>query len=119
MNEEKIKIELERATIFQQLGQEGKARVLARRALGEACASLLQSHHAWQPGMNALDSITQVKRSSFLQPEWAGRLPHFLQLVNKEHQLPDEIDLVVEAKKKLIEAIIPLAHERSHDNESN
>lgn len=118
ISEAAILKDLELAVNNKAEGQQGKARVLARRAVGKACQLLLERHNAWQPGMSALDSIAELRRSSFSNPAWKPLLSHFLLHVDKEYNLPGDIDLVDEAGY-LITEITKMTLSRSNsDGES-
>lgn len=97
MIEDDIIGELTRAVKLKADGHPGKARVLARRAVGKACKSLLKTYGCWHSGMSALDSITELVRSEFAKPEWKPLLSHFLLHVDEDHNLPKGVDLVDEA----------------------
>jgi len=103
MYEDKIWEEISLAVTCNTDGQPGKARVLARRAVGKACQSLLKSKGLWHPRMSALDSISELSRASFIKRSWEPILSHFLLHVNEDHNLPGEIDLVDEAAYLILE----------------
>lgn len=97
MIEKMIWKELDLAKNFKSENQAGKARVLARRAVGKACQALLKSVNRWRPGMTALDSILELYRSGFAKPAWEPLLSHFILHVDEDHNLPADVDLVDEA----------------------
>jgi hypothetical protein len=108
-----ISTELDRAEAARAAGNEGRARVCARRAAGMAAREFLDRH---EPG--TIDSIQGSTRSGNIYeallilaayPGLASDLKqavlHLTTRVSEEFSLPAEIDLIDEARK-LIEGVI-------------
>lgn len=110
--------ELDLAVTCKAEGQHGKARVLARRAVGMASQMLLKSLDRCRPGLSALDSISELRRSNFAKPAWEPFLSHFLLHVDEDHNMPGGVDLVDEAAY-LISELTKMTKKRSRINEKD
>lgn len=87
-------------------GNEGKARVCARRAAGFAAEAFFQQQGLKPPTATAYHLLELLSSYSAL-PEEIERSLHLLTLrVNADHNLPQEADLIQEAKK-IIHAMFP------------
>jgi hypothetical protein len=95
----KFAIELKRAQSARQAGNEGQARVCARRAAGFALREFLKDRRDVPPGLSIPDLFSFVERLVDF-PEDGKRIAGLMQMrVDVDHQLPEEVDLVAEAQK--------------------
>ena len=78
-------------------GNEGRARVCARRAVSILIGVYLRYNHLPDPGVNAVDRLkvfVSLEQVPLLYRETAQ---HFLIKVDKEFNLPPGIDLITDA----------------------
>jgi hypothetical protein len=95
---ERFDAELEHAEQARARGNEGQARVCARRAAGIAAAEYLRRRgHAATSG-SAIDILEQLALEPVLPAECALILTHLLQKVNTEFKLPAGVDLIAESR---------------------
>jgi hypothetical protein len=102
-----ISAELERAEAARISGNEGRARVCARRAAGMAAREFLSRREGWafdqSKGKTNSDSVFEVLQTLATFPGLAPHLKqaaiHLTMRVNEELQLPLGIDLIDEAHK--------------------
>jgi hypothetical protein len=102
-----IRAELELAYAARAAGNEGRARVCARRAAGLAARDYLNLH--WKmlddAGQNRLRSVSAYQALqalaglSGLAPELKNATENLTRRVSPEFQLPTGIDLIDEAQK--------------------
>lgn len=96
---DRIRLELERAEAARQQGNEGMARVCARRAAGLAAQTYLREITSSRDTISGLDAIRLISQDNRF-PISIRRSANFLTMrVNTEHCLPLEIDLLQEARK--------------------
>ncbi len=93
-----INRELERARQARLRGNEGQARVCARRAAGLAVREHLKRNGILPPSPSAMDLLTLIKDDSELSPELKLIADHLTLRVNEEFKLPVKVDLIDEAK---------------------
>jgi hypothetical protein len=94
-----IQAELDDAARSRQAGNQGRARVCARRAAGLAARQHLQKHHPASPRLNAYRALLALKESPLPLPRDAEQAVERLTMrVNQAHQLPPEVDLIAEAR---------------------
>ena len=79
-------------------GNEGRARVCARRAAGTAAQLFLDRHQKIIKGENSFQSLKTLKDTEELPDRVQLAVSRLIQRVNQDHQLPPEIDLIHEAK---------------------
>lgn len=95
--------ELAQAENSRQEGNEGKARVCARRAAGHVAGEYLRRQGIQIETMNALNRIKETVERSELTDETKAILEHFLIHTTPDFKLPVNVDL--------IEDVRHLAHE--------
>jgi hypothetical protein len=94
MNEalwQQVEDEMLRAYEFRAAGNEGKARVCARRAAGKALVASGVSPSA------SLEAIRNFQKTSLFPPPLASAFSNLLMSVNESHQLDVGIDLLADA----------------------
>ena len=79
-------------------GNEGRARVCARRAAGAAVKGFLEEQGLVSGSENILNCLTILKDSYQTPQNVEAALGWLLQRVDQDYQLPEGIDLVQEAK---------------------
>lgn len=100
-----IKAELDHAQRARAEGNEGKARVCARRAAGIAAGEYLRNNGFPDPGLNAYQRIKYLCEIPEISSEICQVAKHFLVRVTPDHNLPIDIDLIADANwlvKKLL-----------------
>ena len=80
-------------------GNEGRARVCARRAAGAAAQEYLQQAGIGERVDNALESLRILKEHIDLPEKVDAAINGLLQRVDQDHNLPDDLDLIREAEK--------------------
>ena len=101
----KFNQEVETAHSARSRGNEGMARVCARRAAGAIAGEFLRRCNAPDPGPNAYDRLSILAQMIELSGETRQIVSHFLLRITPEHTLPVEADLIAEAtwlKEKLL-----------------
>jgi hypothetical protein len=105
---EEISIEIERAEAARAAGNEGRARVCARRAAGLAARDFLDRNqippnedaHIWtRSNKSAYDALQAVAFFPALATHLKQAALHLTTRVNGEFHLPDGTDLIEEARK--------------------
>ena len=94
-----INAELKRAHTAQALGNEGQARVCARRAAGIAARDYLERHGEKVRTPSAYDLLKVLAEDPTLSSELRQIAIHLTMRVDEKFRLPPDIDLVTEAKK--------------------
>ena len=95
---ERFDAELEHAERARARGNEGQARVCARRAAGIAVAEYFRRRGHPATSGSAIDVLDQLALEPELPAECASILTHLLQKVNTEFKLPSGVDLIAEAR---------------------
>lgn len=95
---EEIQSEFEQAQKARANGNEGQARVCARRAAGIAIRDYLVRSGIRPPSRSAHDLLNLIKGSAALPPELTLVADHLTLRVTEEFKLPIEADLVAESK---------------------
>lgn len=90
--------ELARAEQARAAGNEGMARVCARRAAGVALRAFFLDHGLPVPSSSAMDILEQLRSDPGFAPEVRAVAEHLLQRVNPEYQLPIQADLLAETR---------------------
>jgi hypothetical protein len=91
-------LELQQAEAARAIGNEGRARVCARRAAGIIGREYLRRHGVNLTTPSAYQVIRSMLSSPNLSPETRANAGHFLMQVDTDFTLPAEIDLVAEAR---------------------
>src|SRR5574342_1415049 len=101
-----IKAEFEKASQARTRGNEGQARVCARRAAGIAVREYLARRGRRLPALGAYDLLNLLKEDPGLPPDLAVLVDHLTLRVTEEFKLPVDADLVAEARI-LCRALLP------------
>ncbi len=94
-----IQAEFEKAARARARGNEGQARVCARRAAGVAVREYLTRQGIRPLSVSAYDLLNSLKEDSRLSPELRRIADHLTLRVTEEFKLPVNVDLVAEARK--------------------
>ena len=94
-----IEAEFEKAEQARARGNEGQARVCARRAAGIAIREYLTRRGIRPPSVSAYDLLNLLKDDPSLSPDLKLIADHLTLRVTEEFELPVDVDLVDEAKK--------------------
>lgn len=101
-----IAAEFEKAEQARARGNEGQARVCARRAAGVATRKYLTRRGLRPSTASAYDLLNQLKSDPELSPELKRIAEHLTLRVTEDFRLPVNVDLVAEARlfcRKLLE----------------
>lgn len=100
MNETQTKIqnELAKAEQARSKGNEGQARVCARRAAGLAAREYLLQQGIRPSSASAMDVLNRLKEDTLLSPSLKLILDHLTLRVTEEFKLPVDADLIAETK---------------------
>ncbi len=79
-------------------GNEGKARVCARRAAGIVAAAYMKRRGVATPHMTAYDRVKFLRTWPDLPPGVTEVIDHMTLRVNENYELPVDVDLVAEAQ---------------------
>lgn len=90
--------ELEQAEAARHAGNEGKARVCARRAAGIVIGEYFRLAGMPAPGSSAYDRLRYLQNLPDMPADIRTVIQHFLERVTPEHDLPYEADLIAEAR---------------------
>lgn len=93
-----IQTEFERARQARARGNEGQARVCARRAAGIAVREYLTRQGIRPPSISAYDLLNLLKEDPQLSPGLKRIADHLTLRVTEEFKLPVDADLVAEAQ---------------------
>lgn len=93
-----IQAEFDKALLARQRGNEGQARVCARRAAGIAIREYLARRGIRPPSASAYDLLNLIKDDPLLSPNLKLIADHLTVRVTEEFKLPVNVDLVAEAK---------------------
>lgn len=94
-----VNAEFEKAAQARARGNEGQARVCARRAAGVAIREYLLRQGIRPHSGNAYDLLNLLKDDPQLSPDLRKIADHLTLRVTEEFKLPVNADLVAEAKK--------------------
>ncbi len=92
------RFELERAQAAREIGNEGMARVCARRAAGIVAGEYLQQINQRRPSHSAYENLNSLLSLPNLPPDIPKVVEHFVQKVDESHNLPVEADLIEETR---------------------
>ena len=95
---EQLQREFEAAERARAKGNEGQARVCARRAAGIAIREYLARQGIRPPSTSAVDLLNLLKEDPRLSPDLTLVADHLTLRVTEEFKLPVDVDLVAEAK---------------------
>lgn len=95
---EEIQKEFAQAQRARANGNEGQARVCARRAAGIAIREYLIRSGIRPPSHSAHDLLNLIKESAALPPDLRRIADHLTLRVTEEFKLPIEADLVAESR---------------------
>lgn len=93
-----IQSEFEKAAQARGRGNEGQARVCARRAAGIAVREYLTRRGIRPPSTSAYDLLNMLKEDPILPSDLKLIADHLTLRVTEEFKLPVNVDLVQEAK---------------------
>ena len=93
-----IDLEFERAQQARANGNEGQARVCARRAAGIAIRDYFTRKGIRPPSRSAHDLLNLIKEETPLPPDLKRVADHLTLRVTEEFKLPIEADLIAEAR---------------------
>lgn len=93
-----IAAEFEKAAQARERGNEGQARVCARRAAGIAIRKYLSRGGIRPPSVSAYDLLNLIKSDPRLSQDLQTIANHLTVRVTEEFKLPVDVDLVAEAK---------------------
>jgi hypothetical protein len=96
---QKMETELENAERSRLAGNEGRARVCARRAAGIAARDFLTRHGVRSHDTSAYAALRALAEFHGLAPDLQSAVAHLTTRVTKEFNLPMDADLIVEAQK--------------------
>ena len=96
---EELLQEFERAELARSRGNEGQARVCARRAAGIAARAYLTRRGESVRTPSAYDLLNVLKDDAHLPPDLKLIADHLTLRVNEEFKLPVNVDLIAEARK--------------------
>lgn len=96
---EQIEKEFELAERARSKGNEGQARVCARRAAGIAAREYLTRKGMRPRSASAYDVLNLLKDNPLLSPDLKLIADHLTLRVTEEFKLPVEADLIAEARK--------------------
>jgi len=100
-----VEAEFEKAEQARARGNEGQARVCARRAAGIAIREYLTRRGIRPPSASAYDLLNLLKNDSSLSPDLRRIADHLTLRVTEEFKMPVEADLVAEARKFCLELL--------------
>ena len=91
--------ELDRARKARLAGNEGRARVCARRAAGLAARRYFESKGLNMPKAGALDRLKRLWLDPELPPETLQVIDHLTESVDEAFRLPPGVDLIADARR--------------------
>src|SRR5690349_21425240 len=106
-----IQAEFEKAEQARARGNEGQARVCARRAAGIAVREYLTRQGVRPPSVSAYDLLNSIKSDLRLSPDLRSIAEHLTLRVNEEFKLPIHADLIAEARQ-FCEELLPTNENR-------
>jgi hypothetical protein len=96
---DEITAELEKAEIARRAGNEGRARVCARRAAGLAARTFLFRHHVRMRDKSAYAALQTLVEFPGLSPDLQIAAQHLTTRLTAAFTLPVEADLIDDARK--------------------
>jgi hypothetical protein len=95
---DQYQVEISQAKSARVSGNEGMARVCARRAVGILLGEYFSQQGIPIPGPSGYDRIRVFQNLSHLNPQIRDTIEHFLIHVSPDRTLPGNIDLIAEAE---------------------
>jgi hypothetical protein len=95
---DKIRIELDQAEAARAAGNEGRARVCARRAAGLAARDFLERHGVGRRSESAYELLEQLAEFPALDPDLRRAALHLTMRVSTAFSLPADVDLIADAQ---------------------
>jgi len=96
--QEQLQKEFDMAAQARAKGNEGQARVCARRAAGIAIREYLTRRGIRPPSKSAVDLLNLLKDDPLLSPDLKLIVDHLTLRVTEEFKLPVNADLIAEAR---------------------
>ena len=96
--ENQIQVEFDTAQRAKANGNEGQARVCARRAAGIAIRDYYTRRATPLPNRSAHDLLNLIKEETLLPPDMKLVADHLTLRVTEEFKLPIDADLIAEAR---------------------
>jgi hypothetical protein len=96
---DQMELEFDRARAARAHGNEGRARVCARRAAGIAAREYLTRRGTPVHTPSAYDLLNQLTDDPLVPPELKSIIEHLTMRVTEEFRLPVEADLIAEARQ--------------------
>jgi hypothetical protein len=94
----KWQVEIKDAQQFRLQGNEGRARVCARRAAGAVTRDFLIRRGEARLSLNAYDALRLLAQHPGLDPELRAAAGHLILRVDELFRLPQGVDLLAEAR---------------------
>jgi len=94
---QKFEAEINHAIRSRENGNEGRARVCARRAVSILIGVYLRHNQLPDPGASAVERLKVFVSLEQVPPHYRETAQHFLIKVDREFNLPQEIDLIADA----------------------
>jgi hypothetical protein len=91
-------LELESAERARLAGNEGRARVCARRAAGMAAQAFLTRHRVRTDGANFYNALLVLAQYPRLAPDLKTAIAHLTLRVSEDFSLPPDVDLIADAR---------------------
>jgi len=91
--------EINMATNARSEGNEGKARVCARRAVGIVLGEYFQRNHILLDSPSAYNRLRFIGRTPNIPDDLKTKIQHFLVRVNSDFSLSIDTDLITEAQQ--------------------
>jgi hypothetical protein len=91
-------MELDSAERARLAGNEGRARVCARRAAGMAAQTFLTRHRVRTDGANFYNALLALSQFPRLTPDLKTAVAHLTLRVNETFSLPPDVDLIADAR---------------------
>ena len=95
----KLQAEFDRAEGARAKGNEGQARVCARRAAGIAIREYLARQGIPIASSSAVDLLNLIKQDPLLSPDLRRIADHLTLRLTEEFKLPVDVDLLAEARQ--------------------
>lgn len=95
---DRFQAEIARAERARAEGNEGMARVCARRAAGLVARAYLKAHRIPAAGTSAYDSLRSLAAQHELNEPIRRAAEHMLLRITQDHELPVDADLIAEAR---------------------
>jgi hypothetical protein len=96
---ERFDSEIKKAELARSRGNEGQARVCARRAAGVIATEFLARRGLAAKRASALDVLSQLRCDPSFPPEHASLIDALQRQVDSKFHLPPGMDLIAEARR--------------------